>query len=109
MRQEFTGMLPSAIAKFESLLEAAAELSPSVVKGYDSTAGRDSFYYWGAACRITAGDMGDLKLQAEAVGITWLTDAGDMAYTNGLTIDDFKTFRINGNLELMPEKEENHG
>jgi hypothetical protein len=25
-----------------------------------------------------------------------------MAYTNGLDIDDFKTYRVNGNLELMP-------
>ena len=46
-----------------------------------------------------------LKNKAEELGITWLSDDGYMAYTNGLDIDDFKTYRVNGNLELMPEEE----
>ena len=105
IKQEFTGMLPGAIAKFEELLTKVAELNPVVVKGYDATTGKDSFFAWGAACRITCSDMETLELEADSLGITWLSDNGDMAYTNGLTIDDFKTYRVNGNLELTPEKE----
>ena len=105
IRQEFTGMLPAAIDKFEELLQAVAELNPKVEKGYDSTAGKDSYFYWGAACRITCDNMTLLKNKAEELGITWLSDDGYMAYTNGLDIDDFKTYRVNGNLELMPEQE----
>lgn len=105
IRTEFTGMLPAAITKFEELMSAAAELNPIVKKGYDSSAGKESFAYWGAACRIQADDMGVLESLADDRGITWLTDDGDMAYTNGLTIADFKTYRVNGDLELTPEKE----
>lgn len=106
IRKEFTGMLPAAIEKFEELLSVAEELSPVVTKGYDSSMGQDSFFAWGCACRITANDMIALKTKAEALGIiTWLSDDGDMAYTNGLTINDFKTFRINGDLILTPEEE----
>lgn len=104
IRREFTGLLPGAINKFEELLSAAAELNPSVRKGYDSAAGKDSFFYWGAACRIHADDTGVLNAIAEDLGITVLSD-GDFAYTNGLTIEDFQTFRVNGDLELTPEKE----
>ena len=108
IRQEFTGMLHGAIQKFEELLAAAAELNPVVVKGYDVTQGKDSFFYWGAACRITVApdDMDELQSEAKALGITWLSDTGDMAFTNGLTIEDFKTYRVNGDLELTPEKED---
>ena len=108
MMKEFTGMLPAAILKFEELLVAAEleELSPIVEKGYDSTAGQESFFAWGCACRITASDMEALQTAAEDMGITWLADDGSMAYTGGRTIEDFKTYRVNGNLELMPEEEE---
>ena len=107
IRKEFTGMLPAAIQKFEELLAAVAELNPVVVKGYDVTQGKDSFFYWGVACQITVApdDMDELQLEAEGLGITWLSDNGDMAFTNGLTIEDFKTYRVNGDLELTPEKE----
>jgi hypothetical protein len=107
IRKEFTGMLPAAIQKFDALLAAVAGLNPVVVKGYDVTQGKDSFFYWGAACQITVApdDMDELKAEAEGLGITWLSDNGDMAYTNGLTIEDFKTYRVNGDLELTPEKE----
>ena len=107
IRKEFTGMLPGAIQKFEELLAAVDGLNPVIVKGYDVTQGKDSFFYWGVACRITVApdDQDELQAEAEALGITWLSDNGDMAYTNGLTIEDFKTYRVNGDLELTPEKE----
>jgi len=105
IRTELTGMLPATIRKIEELLDVSIPLNPQVVKGYDSTAGKDSYYYWGAACRIQCADMAALKASAEALGFLWLSDDGDMAYTNGLTIEDFQTFRVNGNLELTPEKE----
>lgn len=118
IRSEFTGMLPGAIEKYEELLAIpeVAALDPVVVKGYDASAGKNSFFYWGAACRISCSDMAQLKNitslglggtlpapVAKSLGIVWLSDDGDMAYTGGLSIDDFKTFRVNGNLELMPE------
>ena len=106
IRKEFTGMLPGAIQKFEELLAAVDGLNPVIVKGYDVTQGKDSFFYWGAACQITVApdDMDELQAEAEALGITWL-GAGMMAFTNGLTIEDFKTYRVNGDLELTPERE----
>ena len=105
IRAEFTGMLPGAIEKFEGLLSKMAKLGPRVIKGYDASAGRDNFAYWGVACRIQCAKMADLKKAAVALGFLWLSDDGDLAYTDGLSIDDFQTFRVNGNLELMPEKE----
>lgn len=148
IRQEFTGMLPAAIDKFEELLvrvsvlkpkilevavdpklkiskecevcpilqketealkSSAAELSkPKILKGYDASMGKDSYFYWGVACRIQYADMKALRSEAEALGITWLTDDGDMVYMGGLLISDFKTFRVNGTLKLASamEKEE---
>ncbi len=105
MRKEFTGMLPGAVEKFEELMTAVQDLNPQVQAGYDSLAGPDSYSYWGCACRITCSDMAQLRTQAEALGITWLSDSGDMAYTGGRTIDEFKTFRVNGDLDLTPEEE----
>jgi hypothetical protein len=105
IRKEFTGMLPAAIEKFEELLEKVADLEPAIHKGYDASADKNSFFHWGVACRIQCEDMEALKAEAETLGITWLSDDGDVAYTNGLTIADFQTFRVNGNLELMPERE----
>ena len=107
IRHEFTGMLPAAIEKFEKLLVDVdvAKLSPIVAKGYDSWAGLNSFFYWGAACQIQCAQMSQLKKKAKALGITWLSNDGDMAYISGLTILDFQTYRVNGALELTPEKE----
>lgn len=105
IRQEFTGMLPGAIEKFEELLEKVADLEPKILRGYDASAGRDSYFYWGVACRIQCADMETLKAEAENLMILWLSDDSDLAYTNGLSIDDFQTYRVNGNLELMPERE----
>lgn len=104
IRKEFTGMLPAAIQKFEELMEVAKELNPQITKGYDSTAGTDSYFYWGCACQITCSDMVELKDLAESIGIIYADDnSGQMAYTNGLDINDFKTYRVNGQLELTEE------
>ena len=103
IRNEFTGMLPAAIKKFEELLTSAADLAPRVEHGYGVASGQDSLFSWGVACRMQCEDMPALKKKAKTAGITWLSDEGDMAYTNGLTIQNFKTFRVNGDLELMPE------
>lgn len=105
IRQEFTGMLPGAIEKFEELLGKVADLEPKILAGYDTSAGKDSFFYWGVACRIQCADMEALKAEAVGLLMFWLSDDGDLAYTDCLSIDDFQTYRVNGNLELMPEKE----
>lgn len=104
IRVELTGMLPAVIKKVEELLVKVAALAPSVINGYQAAAGRDSFYSGGAACRIQCADMASLKTEAVKLGFIWLTDDGDIAYTGGLTIDDFKTCRVNGDLNLT-EKE----
>ncbi len=106
IRTELTGMLPAAIDKVEELLLEVEALDPQITKGYDASAGKDSFYYWGVACRIQCTDMEALKESAELLQFLWLSDDGDIAYTGGLSIDDFQTFRVNGALELVPEKEE---
>jgi hypothetical protein len=104
IRKEFTGMLQAAIDKFEDLLILAEALNPIVIKGYDSSQGDNSFFFWGCACQITCTDMPQLKTLAESFDILWADDdSGCMAYTNGLDINDFKTYRVNSNLELMPE------
>lgn len=105
IRQEFNGMLPGAIVKFESLMLSVSGLNPVIAKGYDCSAGRDSFFAWGCAAQITCDNMTTLRSEAEAIGITWLDDNGSMTYTNGLDIEDFQTYRVNGNLELMPAEE----
>jgi hypothetical protein len=109
IRKEYVGMLPAAIQKFEELLALPGlpAIKPFVAKGYDHAAGQDSYFHWGVACRIAVApdDRAILRAQSEALGITWLSDDGDMAYTNGLDIDDFKTYRVSGSLELTPEEE----
>ena len=102
-RNMLDGMLPGAIRKFRQLLRAAkkAGLHPVVEKGYDATTGKDSFFYWGCACRITCDDMTKLKTLAMGMGITWLNDNGDMAYTNKRKLTDFKAFKVNGELETV--------
>jgi len=104
IRLEFNGMLPLAISKFEELLDATKDLNPKIIKGYDCTAGKDSYFYWGCACQITCSDMNALKILAESLDILWADDdSGQMAYTNNLDINDFKTYRVNGQLELTEE------
>lgn len=106
IRKEFIGMLQAAINKFEELINLLNGLNPVIVKGYDSSQGNDSFFFWGCACQITCDNMQQLKELAESLDILWATDdSGCMAYTNGLTIEDFKTYRVNGDLELLPEQE----
>ena len=81
IRLEFNGMLSAAISKFEELLDAAKDLSPIIIKGYDSAAGKDSYFYWGCACQITCSDMGALKVFAESLDILWADDdSGEMAF-----------------------------
>lgn len=106
MRKELTGMLPGAIEIFETLLDASQDLDCVVRKGYDCEAGQGSLFYWGCAVQVTCPDMMSLRSRAESLGITWLDDDGSMAYTKGLAIKDFKTFRVNGNLEVTPGEEE---
>jgi len=99
-------MLPASINKFEELLTQAGakKINPVVTRGYDVTAGKDSYFYWGCACNIQCDDELQLEIDAENLGIDCLGN-GDFAFTNGLDIDDFQTYRVNGNLELMPEQE----
>jgi hypothetical protein len=98
-------MLPTAIYKIEELLLEVEALDPQIIKGYDASVGKDSFFCWGVACRIQCTDMAALKEAAELLQFLWLSDAGDVAYTDGLSIDDFQTYRVNGALELVPEEE----
>ena len=104
IRKEFTGMLQAAIDKFEELIGLSSQLNPVILKGYDPSQGEESFFFWGCACQITCDDMQQLKDLAESLDILWaIDDSGCMAYTKGLTIEDFKTYRVNGDLELKTD------
>lgn len=98
MRGEFTGMLPGAIAKFEELM--ARLPNPKVQAGYGVHGDENDLRTWGVVCNIRCDDAEVLVQECADLGIT-IQDDGSLAYTNGLTIEDFKTCRVNGNLELM--------
>ena len=102
MRDEFTGMLPGAIARFEELMDKVP--GTVVTRGFSGTGGEGDLRTWGVVCDLSAPDMGLLTAEAEKLGIVHLED-GSFAYTNGLTIEDFKTYRVNGSVELIPEEE----
>ena len=102
MRDEFTGMLPAAIVKFEALLDVVP--GTRVTRGFSSAGGEDDLRTWGVVCDLSNADMETLIGKAEKLGIEHLGN-GVFAYTGGLTIEDFKTYRVNGSLELMPEPE----
>ena len=109
IRQEFTGMLPAAIDKFEQLLEASKNqnLDITVIKGFDGSQGQESYFCWGCAIQVICINLPALKALAESLGIIYQEDtsnSANLAYTNNLDINDFKTYRVNGNLELTPEK-----
>ncbi len=104
MRVEFTGMLPGAIEKFEQLITRLDGLNPKVVDGYQSHKGEDDLRTWGVVCNIECDDEGKKLTEAAGLGITVRAD-GSLAYTNGLTIDDFKTYRVQADLTLAEEEE----
>lgn len=104
MKDEFTGMLPGAIEKFEQLLTRLDGLNPKVVDGYASHKGEDDLRTWGIVCNILCDDMQRLAEEAASLGITVQAD-GSLSYTNGLTIDDFKTYRVQADLTLVEEEE----
>jgi hypothetical protein len=99
MRNEFTGMLPAAIEQFEKLL--AAVPGSKVVKGFSGADGENDLRSWGVVCDIS-GDVSKLEIEAEKLNILWDGNVS-FAYTNGLVIDDFKTYRVGGDLILLPE------
>ena len=98
MRDEFTGMLPGAIVKFEELMSRVP--NAKVTRGFSGQGGHDDLRAWGVVCNIACDDMEQLAIEAKALGIG-IQEDGSLAYTNGLTIEDFKTYRVNGDLELM--------
>ena len=104
MRVEFTGMLPGAIEKFEQLITRLDGLNPKVVDGYQSHGGEDDLRTWGVVCNIECDDESKKLTEAAGLGITVRAD-GSLAYTNGLTIDDFKTYRVQADLTLAEEEE----
>ena len=104
MRVEFTGMLPGAIEKFEQLITRLDGLNPNVVDGYASHGGEDDLRTWGVVCNIECDDESKKLTEAAGLGITVRAD-GSLAYTNGQTIDDFKTYRVQADLTLAEEEE----
>lgn len=107
MKYAFTGMLPGAVAKFEELyatLEAAG-LHPRVTGGYGSHGGDEDLRTWGVVCDMACDDRPTLEAGAALLGIA-IQEDGSLAYTNGLTIDDFRTNRVQGDLTLATYEEE---
>jgi len=107
MRNEFTGMLPGAVAKFEALLVVLENdgLNPRVNGGYSGHGDDDDLRTWGVVCNIACDDMAALAAAAANLQIE-IRDDGSLAFTNGLNIDDFKTFRVGPDIELHPENDE---
>jgi hypothetical protein len=99
MRDEFTGMLPGAIIKFEELLELVP--GTRILKGFSGAGGEDDLRTWGVVCDLKNTDMELLISTAKSLGIIYDGEFS-FAYTNNLTLDDFKTYRVNGDLVLMP-------
>ena len=104
MRVEFTGMLPGAIEKFEQLMTRLAALNPKIVDGFSSHGDENDLRAWGVVCNIECDDEKVLLTEAAGLGITVQAD-GSLAYTAGLTIDDFKTYRVRADLTLAEEEE----
>jgi len=107
MRSEFTGMLPGAIEKFEALVAAleTAGLNPRITGGYAGHGGDADLRTWGIVCNMQCDDDSVLTNQAASLGIT-IQEDGSLAYTAGLTIDDFQTLRVGPDLTLQPENKE---
>jgi hypothetical protein len=99
MRDDFAGMLPGAIDKFEALLSRLDGLNPKVIAGYQIHGDENDLRTWGVVCNIKCDDMKKLADEAEDLDIV-IQDNGSLAYTNGLTIDDFKTNRVQADLTL---------
>jgi len=106
MRDEFSGMIPAAVAKFEALMDALEllELKPRVTAGYSAHDGADDLRSWGVVVSMACGDMAELADQAAELGII-LQDDGSLAYTNGLTLTDFQTGRVGADLTINTELE----
>lgn len=107
MKYAFTGMLPGASQKFEELYAALENqgLHPRVTGGYGSHGGDEDLRTYGVVCDMQCDDRDALEAQAAVLGIT-VQDDGSLAYTNGLTIDDFRTNRVQGDLTLATDEEE---
>jgi hypothetical protein len=107
MRDEFTGMLPGAIVRFEALFSVLdkAGLNPEITGGYSGHGGEDDLRSWGVVCYMKCNDRKRLETEAAILGIT-IREDGSMAYTNGLIIDDFKTMRVGADLTLQSETKE---
>jgi hypothetical protein len=106
MRDAFTGMLPGAIEKFETLFETlkSAGLNPRITGGYSTHGSDDDLRTWGVVCNMQCDDDAILSAEAAALGIEIRGD-GSLAYTNGLTLADFKTNRVTADLTLQSQEE----
>ena len=95
--KELDGMLPAVIEVAQKLLDKYPDAK--VVRGYDCRAGADSLFAWGAACQISIPDKTALQVDASKDGAD-VDKKGILTYVAGRTIEDFKTFRVNGRLEM---------
>lgn len=104
-----TGLLPAVITKIAELFKTIAILDPVITRGYDSYAPKDSFHYWGCAGDITCSDYVELRKAAGLLGFTsadpQCAHPGHLEFTNKLTMKDFETYRVNGELRLVDENE----
>ena len=101
MRDEFTGMLPAVIVKFEELM--ARLPNPKIQAGYGIHGDENDLRSWGVVCNIKCDDAEVLVQECADLGITIQAD-GSLAYTNGMTLEDFKTYRVNGDLTMIEQE-----
>ena len=96
--RELEGMLPAVIEQVQALLDKHPDAK--IVRGYDSRAGSDSLFSWGAACQIELLDKVALTADAAKASVD-VDDKGVITYTGGRTIKEFKSFRVGGDLKMQ--------
>ena len=108
MRNDFTGMIPAAIEKFEALFDAleAKGLKPQVTSQYSAHGGDDDLRTWGVVCGMACSDPAALATEAAKLKINIQPD-GSLAFLESevegkkLTIADFKTLEIGGDMKRV--------
>lgn len=107
----YTGMLPEAIKQCEALIAAlkARGIEAKVASNYHHHGDDDDLRTWGVVADIACADSKALAEESAKIGITIQKDGSIACLKSSgktLTIADFKTNRINGDLAKVAETKE---
>lgn len=102
--ESLTGMLPASIKAIGALMKQLQALGPTIMRGFDADASKDSFHYWGCAVDIECSDYAKLHNVAEPLGFTWgdktCAHPGHLELAKGIDISIFKLYKVDGDLEI---------